>query len=229
MPNLERYARQIVLPEIGITGQQKLAKSKVLVLGLGGLGAQAALCLAGAGIGTIGLLDRDHVEESNLHRQFLYNQEMLGWPKVKAAAHVLSKLNPETKCILHQTNFESNIAQSLLPNYDLVIDGLDTYADKFLLNDLCVSLGIPLVHGGAVGWTGQVLSIIPKQGHNLRRLLPEIPQEQTSCQELGVIGPLAASVGSMQALEAVKILLGLPSAGLIAIDALKGNFRNLKV
>ncbi len=207
-----RYARQIVLKEWGTAGQEQLKASRVLLVGLGGLGSPAALYLAAAGVGTLGLIDPDQVDLSNLQRQVLYDTADAGAMKVERAAARLQALNPELQLELYPERFCAANALSICSRYDLIIDGSDNFACKFLVNDVCVKLRKPLVYGSILRWEGQLAVFWAPHGPCYRCLFPEPPKAYVpNCAEAGVIGALAGTLGSLQALEAMKVLVsGMP-------------------
>lgn len=207
-----RYARQMILKEIGRDGQEKLAKSRVLIVGMGGLGSPAALYLAAAGVGTLGLVDDDQVEISNLQRQVLYGSSDQGQSKVERAAVRLQDLNPELKLEVHKERFSAANAIPLVQEYDLILDGTDNFAAKFTLNDVAVKLQKPLIYGSILRWEGQLAVFWAPYGPCYRCLFPSPPERPVAnCAEAGVVGALAGTVGSLQALEAVKLIVsGIP-------------------
>ncbi|MBL4632725.1 MAG: molybdopterin-synthase adenylyltransferase MoeB [Kofleriaceae bacterium] len=229
-----RYSRHTMLPEIGVDGQVKLLNSRVLCIGAGGLGSPSALYLAAAGVGTIGIIDDDVVDSSNLQRQILHNSDRIGMPKVESAALTLQGLNPDVRVIPHQLRLNSENAEEILKNYDLVVDGADNFQTRYLLNDLALKLGIPVVHSSIYRFEGQ-LTVFSNEGLPCYRCLypePPPPDQAPSCAEAGVLGVLPGVMGVMQATEAVKILLGLGTslAGrLLTYDALGSKFRELKL
>lgn len=207
-----RYARQIMLDEIGEAGQQKLLDAKVLVIGAGGLGSPLITYLAAAGVGTIGVADPDRVELSNLARQILHEQADIGRLKVESASDRVAELNPEVKLITHAVEVTAENVEALIAQYDIVADGCDNFATRFAVNDACVKLHKPLVSAAIAGWQGQVMSILPG-GPTYRDLVhPEAPEANT-CRDSGVVGPLAGIIGSMQALEVIRVILGKPALG----------------
>lgn len=231
---LKRYSRHVMLPEVGEVGQGKLLDAKVLFLGAGGLGSPSALYVAAAGVGTIGIVDDDVVDESNLQRQVLHNIERLGLPKVESARKTLQLLNPDVKVIAHQTRLSSENVMEILAGYDLVIDGADNFPTRYLLNDAALKLGKPVIHASIFRFEGQVTTFLPHSGPCYRCLYPDPPPPgmAPSCQEAGVLGVLPGLVGTMQANEALKLLLGIGEslAGrLLVIDALGTKFRTLKL
>jgi sulfur-carrier protein adenylyltransferase/sulfurtransferase len=231
---IKRYSRHIMLPEVGEAGQGKLLDAKVLFLGAGGLGSPSALYLAAAGVGTIGIVDDDVVDESNLQRQVLHNLERLGMPKVESARKTLQLLNPDVKVIPHQTRLTSENIMEILAGYDLVIDGADNFPTRYLLNDAALKLRKPVIHASIFRFEGQLTTFLPDSGPCYRCLYPDPPPPgmAPSCQEAGVLGVLPGLVGTMQANEAVKLILGIGesmSGRLLVFDALGTKFRTLKL
>ncbi len=229
-----RYSRHLLLPEVGEHGQQKLLESRVLLLGAGGLGSPAALYLAAAGVGTIGIIDMDVVDESNLQRQILHNLERVGERKVDSAKKTLVAMNPDINVVTHDTRLGADNIMDILAGYDVVIDGADNFPSRYLLNDASVKLGIPVVHGSIFRFEGQVTVFDPRNGPTYRDLLPEPPPAELapSCAEAGVLGVLPGIVGSIQALEAIKLLLDLGDSlrgRLLAFDALEMSFREFRL
>lgn len=227
-----RYARHILLPEIGDAGQQKLLAAKILVVGAGGLGSAAISYLAAGGIGTIGVVDHDRVELSNLGRQILHETGDIGRAKTASAGSRVEELNPDVKFIPHPTRLEPENAHDIISAYDLVIDGCDNFPTRFLVAEICYALGKPLVSAAIKGFTGQISTFTPHLGapHPCYRcLVPEIPPDAMGCAEIGVVGPLCGIMGSWQALEAMKIILGLPnlSGAVLMIDGVSGNARRV--
>ncbi|MEK6579680.1 MAG: HesA/MoeB/ThiF family protein, partial [Bdellovibrionota bacterium] len=200
----ERYNRQTLLPEIGLKGQERLAQSRVLIVGMGGLGCPAALYLAGAGVGHLGIVDDDRVDLSNLQRQILYKNAECGMLKVEAAQIRLLELNPEIHVTAYATRVTASNISSIFSKYDLVIDGTDNFSSKFLMNDAAVQLEIPLVYGSISRFEGHVSVFWSKHGPCYRCLYPEPPKTHIrNCEESGVLGALAGMIGSAQALEAI--------------------------
>lgn len=229
-----RYSRHILLPEVGEAGQQTLLASKVLLLGAGGLGSPAALYLAAAGVGTLGIVDMDVVDESNLQRQVLHNVDRVGERKVDSARQTLTALNPDIDVVTFDTRLGADNILDILPGFDVVIDGADNFPSRYLLNDASVKLGIPVVHGSIFRFEGQVTVFDPLEGPTYRDLLPEPPPPELapSCAEAGVVGVLPGIIGSIQALEAIKLLLDLGDSlrgRLLAFDALELTFREYKL
>jgi molybdopterin/thiamine biosynthesis adenylyltransferase/rhodanese-related sulfurtransferase len=239
----DRYSRHLLLPEVGEAGQAKLLKSKVLLIGAGGLGSPAALYLAAAGVGTLGLVDADVVDASNLQRQVLHATSRIGQPKVESAAKVLSDLNPDVKVVGHKERLLSSNVERLFAEYDVVVDGTDNFPTRYLVNDASVWLGKPVVHGSIFRFDGQLTTFVPDKaakklgidaGPCYRCLYPEPPPAHLapSCQEAGVLGILPGVVGLLQATEAIKLLLGRgePLVGrLLTYDSLKMKFRELRL
>ena len=226
---LKRYARHIILPEIGLEGQQKLKQAKILVIGAGGLGCPVLQYLAAAGIGTIGIIDFDKIDESNLQRQILYNTEDIGKHKAEVAKEKLSKQNPFVNIISHVLQLTSANALEIISQYDIVVDGSDNFATRYLVNDACVILNKVLVFGSIYKFDGQVSVFNYKNGPTYRCLYPEPPieGEMANCAEVGVIGLLPGIVGTLQANEVIKIILEIGeilSGKLLAFDALTMQF-----
>lgn len=227
---IERYARHLVLREVGGPGQQKLKAASVLIVGAGGLGSPAALYLAAAGVGTLILADPDDVDRSNLQRQILYAEEDVGRPKAEAAADRLAGLNPHIFVAGYNGAFEPGNADELVEGVDLVLDGTDDFAVRFAVNAACVRQGTPLISGAIGRWTGQVGVFGRRPCY--RCLVPEIPPDAETCQAVGVVGALAGVIGSMMALEAIKLIVGAgePLTGrLLIYDALAAETRTVKV
>ncbi len=229
-----RYSRHLLVPEVGEEGQIKLLDAKILLLGAGGLGSPAALYLAAAGVGTLGIVDMDEVDESNLQRQVLHNLDRVGDRKVDSAKKTLTALNPDVNVVTYDTRLGADNVLAILDGYDVVIDGADNFPSRYLLNDASVKLGIPVVHGSIFRFEGQVTVFDPRNGPTYRDMLPEPPPAEfaPSCAEAGVLGVLPGIVGSVQALEAIKLVLGTgePLTGrLVAFDALEMSFREFKL
>jgi molybdopterin/thiamine biosynthesis adenylyltransferase/rhodanese-related sulfurtransferase len=232
---LERYSRHLMLPEVGDKGQEKLLKSRVLLLGAGGLGSPSGLYLAAAGVGTIGLVDADIVDSSNLQRQILHGTDRIGTPKVDSAEKTLTNLNPDVKIVKFQERMNSsNIDRILDHGWDVIVDGVDNFPTRYLLNDATVWRKIPVVHGSIFRFDGQVTTFWADKGPCYRCLYPEPPPAHLapSCAEAGVLGVLPGIIGVVQATEAIKIILGQgdPLVGrLLTYDSLKMSFRTLKL
>ncbi|MBI2996156.1 MAG: HesA/MoeB/ThiF family protein [Candidatus Melainabacteria bacterium] len=231
---LKRYSRQIVLPEISIQGQLALQKSKVLVAGAGGLGSSALLYLASSGIGTIGVIDYDNVDLSNLHRQVIHYTDDLNKSKVISAKEKINKLNPNVKVVTFNEKLSQTNIKNILNDFEIVIDGLDNFNDKFLLNDSCVLLNKKLIHAGVIGFEGQILTIIPKKSACLRCFFPDkIPDNlRQSCKEIGVLSTCVGVLSIIQANEAIKLILGIGKPltnKVLKFNALDGTFYEFKV
>jgi sulfur-carrier protein adenylyltransferase/sulfurtransferase len=231
---MARYSRQMVIPEVGSEGQMKLKSGSVLVVGVGGLGAPAATYLAAAGVGRIGLVDRDEVEVSNLQRQTLYSQKDVGMLKVTAAADRLREMNPEIKVVRHNLTLDSSNAMEVLGGYDIVIDGTDTFPTRYLINDACALLGKPDVYASVLRFDGQASVFDASRGPCYRCLFPRPPPPGSvpSCAEAGVVGVLTGIMGSVQAAQAINILLGVgsPLTGrLLVFDARNTSFTELRI
>ncbi|MBM3718045.1 MAG: molybdopterin-synthase adenylyltransferase MoeB [Actinobacteria bacterium] len=225
-----RYQRHLLLPEVGIEGQAKLLGSKVLMLGAGGLGSPAALYLAAAGVGTIGIVDMDEVDESNLQRQILHNLDRVGQRKVDSARQTLTKLNPDVDVVTYDARLSADNIMGIIEGYDVIVDGADNFPSRYLLNDASVKLGIPVVHGSIFRFEGMVSVFHPLRGPTYRDMVPVPPPAELapSCAEAGVLGVLPGIIGSIQALETLKILLDLgdPLIGrILAVDTTEMSFR----
>jgi molybdopterin/thiamine biosynthesis adenylyltransferase/rhodanese-related sulfurtransferase len=226
-----RYQRHLLLPEIGPSGQQKLLASKVLVIGAGGLGSPAAIYLAAAGVGTLGILDMDVVDPSNLQRQILHNTDRVGERKVDSARKTLSALNRDVQVVTHDVRLGADNVVEIISGYDLVVDATDNFPSRYLVNDASLVTKVPVVHGSIFRFEGQATVFQPYVGPCYRCLFPEPPPAEfaPSCAEAGVLGVLPGIIGSIQAVEAIKMLLGLgePLVGrLLAYDALAEEFRS---
>jgi molybdopterin/thiamine biosynthesis adenylyltransferase len=227
---VERYARHLVLREVGGPGQQALKAARVLIVGAGGLGAPAALYLAAAGVGVLGLVDADAVDLSNLQRQVIYGTDDIGRPKVEAAAERLGALNPNLVVQTHAIMLNEDNARGLVAGYDMVLDGTDDFATRFAVNAACVVEAKPLVSGAIGRWTGQVGVFAGRPCY--RCLVPDIPPEAETCSTVGVIGALAGVVGSMMALEAIKLIAGAGEpllSRLWVYDGLAGESRTVRI
>lgn len=230
----KRYERQLPLEHIGIQGQEKLADAKICIIGAGGLGSPASLYLAAAGVGTIGIVDADEVELSNLQRQIVHGTSRIGTKKVLSAKETLKRLNPDT--IVHTYPVyadQSNIAD-LIKDYDFVIDAADNFDTKFLINDVCVHTEKPFVHAGVIRFQGQLMTYIPGQGPCYRCIFKETPpKEAVPCaKEAGIVGAVCGVIGSLQAMEAIKYILGageLLTGRLLTYDALSARFRTISL
>lgn len=229
-----RYSRHLLIPEVGEAGQARLLRAKVLLIGAGGLGSPAALYLAAAGVGRLGIIDDDVVEESNLQRQILHATDRVGMAKTESAARAIQGLNPDVVVDQHRLRLTRDNALDLFGRYDLVVDGSDNFGTRYLVNDACVLLQKPNVHGSIFRFDGQATTFVPGGGRPCYRCLfpePPPPELAPSCQEAGVLGVLPGMIGLVQAVEAVKLLLGRgePLVGrLLLYDALEQRFREVK-
>ena len=229
MEQRARYGRHLNLPEIGEEGQQRLLDSKGLLLGAGGLGSPAALYLAAAGVGTLGIVDMDVVDASNLQRQVIHNLDRIGQKKVDSAAETIRRLNPDVDVRTRDVRLDASNVIELISGYDVIVDGADNFPARYVLNDASVKLGIPVVHGSIFRFEGQVSVFDPRRGPTYRDMLPSPPPPESApnCAVAGVLGVLPGIVGSLQAVEAIKLLLGLgdPLIGrLLVFDALDMSF-----
>ena len=206
---LERYRRNALVPQVGVTGQQRVRAARVLLVGAGGLGSPAALYLAAAGTGTLGVVDDDVVDVSNLQRQVVHTTAAVGAPKADSAAAAVRALNPDVEVVIHRERLTAANALGLLEGWDVVVDGSDNFSTRYLVNDACVMLGLPLVHGAVLGLNGQVGVFDAARGPCYRCLHPDPPPGRApSCAEVGVLGVLPGIIGSMQAAEALKLVIG---------------------
>jgi sulfur-carrier protein adenylyltransferase/sulfurtransferase len=231
---VKRYSRHLIIPEIGMTGQKRLKNAKVLCVGAGGLGSPALLYLAAAGVGTLGIVEFDVVDESNLQRQIIHGQSDVGRPKAQSARDSIAEINPYVTVNLHEEPLTSDNALEIFAQYDLIVDGTDNFATRYLVNDACVLLGKPYVWGSIFRFDGQASVFWAEYGPCYRCLYPEPPPPGMvpSCAEGGVLGVLCASIGSIQVNEAIKLLTGVgePLAGRLMIyDALEMSYRTVKV
>ncbi len=229
-----RYQRHLLLPEVGVEGQAKLLGSKVLMLGAGGLGSPAALYLAAAGVGTIGIVDMDVVDASNLQRQILHNLDRVGDRKVDSAKKTLTLINPDVNVVTYDTRLDASNIMDIIAGYDVIVDGADNFPSRYLLNDASVKLGIPVVHGSIFRFEGMVSVFHPLRGPTYRDMVPEPPPAELapSCAEAGVLGVLPGIVGSIQALETIKLLLDLGDSligRVLAVDTTDMVFRTFKL
>ncbi len=229
-----RYQRHLLLPEIGEAGQQRLLESKVLLLGAGGLGSPAALYLAAAGVGTIGIVDMDVVDSSNLQRQVLHNLDRIGERKVDSARKTLTAMNPDVNVVTYDVRLGAGNVLEIIDSYDVIVDGTDNFPTRYLVNDAALVKKIPVVHGSIFRFEGQATVFYPYEGPCYRCLVPEPPPAELapSCAEAGVLGVLPGIIGSIQAVEAIKLLLGLGKSlvgRLLVYDALEQSFRTFKI
>ncbi|MFN8594549.1 MAG: molybdopterin-synthase adenylyltransferase MoeB [Thermomicrobiales bacterium] len=229
-----RYSRHLLIPEVGEEGQRKLLDAKVLLVGAGGLGSPAALYLAAAGVGTLGLVDADIVDDSNLQRQVIHSTERLGMPKVESAREAILALNPDVHVIAHETRLYKENVLDIFADYDIILDGTDNFATRYLINDACVLLDKPNAHGSIFRFEGQATTFVPYVGPCYRCLFPTPPPPELapSCAEAGVLGLLPGTIGIIQATEVAKLILGIgePLIGrLLTYDALEMEFRELRL
>jgi adenylyltransferase/sulfurtransferase len=227
-----RYSRHFLLPEVGEEGQRKLLDAKVLLIGAGGLGSPAALYLAAAGVGTLGVVDDDVVDDSNLQRQVLHSTDRIGLPKVESARQAIVALNPDVTVVAHETRLWKENVLDIFRDYDVVLDGTDNFASRYLINDACVLLDKPNVHGSIFRFEGQASVFHASQGPCYRCLFPDPPPPDLApnCAEAGVLGVLPGVIGLLQATEVIKLILGIgdPLIGrLLTYDALDASFREL--
>ncbi|MBP5276833.1 MAG: molybdopterin-synthase adenylyltransferase MoeB [Lachnospiraceae bacterium] len=231
---LERYSRHIILKEIGVKGQKKLLNAKVLIIGAGGLGAPAALYLAAAGVGTIGIVDADAVDLSNLQRQVIHTTDDIGKDKVQSAAETMRAINPDVNVITYKKYVSSDNILDLIKDYDFIIDGTDNFPAKFLINDACVMAKKPFSHAGIIRFKGQLTTVVPGEGPCYRCIFKEMPPKDAipTCKQAGVIGAMGGVIGSLQAMEAVKYITGVGNllvGYLLTYDALKMEFHKIKL
>ena len=231
---IERYSRHIILKEVGAKGQKKLMNAKVLIIGAGGLGAPCAMYLAAAGIGTIGIADADEVDLSNLQRQIIHQTADVGKPKVQSAKETMEAMNPDVKVITYHEFITSENILDIIKDYDFIIDGTDNFPAKFLINDACVMAKKPFSHAGIIRFRGQLVTYVPGQGPCYRCVFKEPPPKDAvpTCKQAGVIGAMGGVIGSLQAMEAVKYILGvgdLLTGYLLTYDAIKMEFRKVKL
>lgn len=231
---LERYSRHIILQEVGVKGQKKLLNASVLIIGAGGLGAPAALYLVAAGVGTIGIVDADEVDLSNLQRQVIHTTNDVGKAKVKSAAETMEAINPDVTVKTYRTFVDSTNIMDLIKDYDFIIDGTDNFPAKFLINDACVMAGKPFSHAGIIRFKGQLMTYVPGEGPCYRCVFKNPPPKDAvpTCKQAGVIGAMGGVIGSLQAMEAIKYIIGkgeLLTGKLLTYDALKMEFHTIKL
>jgi molybdopterin/thiamine biosynthesis adenylyltransferase/rhodanese-related sulfurtransferase len=229
-----RYSRQVLIPEIGQEGQRRLLDARVLLIGAGGLGSPAALYLAAAGVGTLGIVDDDVVDESNLQRQVLHTADRVGMPKTQSADMTLTALNPDVRVVRHDERLDAANVERLVAEYDVIVDGTDNFETRYLLNDASVAYRKPVVHGSIYRWDGQVTTFVPFEGPCYRCLYPTQPPEELApaCAVAGVLGVLPGIIGLLQANEAVKLLLGVGEtlAGrMLLFDAMTTTFDEIRL
>lgn len=231
---IERYSRHILLKEVGAKGQRKLLEAKVLIIGAGGLGAPAAMYLAAAGVGTIGIVDADVVDLSNLQRQIIHGTADIGKPKVQSAAETIAAMNPDVNVVAHREFvYSANIRERIRP-YDFVIDGTDNFPAKFLINDACVLEDKAFSHAGILRFDGQLMTYVPGRGPCFRCVFKNPPPKDAvpTCRQAGVIGAMGGVIGSLQAMEAIKFILGkgdLLTGSLLSYNALSNEFHKAKL
>jgi len=231
---LERYSRHIILKEVGAKGQKKLLNAKVLIIGAGGLGAPAAMYLAAAGVGTIGIADADEVDLSNLQRQIIHGTADVGKAKVKSAKETINAMNPDVTVNTYRTFVTSENIMDLIKDYDFIIDGTDNFPAKFLINDACVLAEKPFSHAGIIRFQGQLMTYVPHKGPCYRCVFRNPPPKDAipTCRQAGVIGAMGGVIGSLQAMEAIKYILGVGDllvGKLLTYDALKMEFRTIQL
>ena len=232
---LERYSRHIILKDVGVKGQKKLLEGKVLIIGAGGLGAPAAMYLAAAGVGTIGIADADNVDLSNLQRQVIHTTPDIGKPKVESAKETMQAINPDVNVITYKEFIYSSNIMDIIRDYDFVLDGTDNFPAKFLINDACVMAKIPFCHSGIIRFEGQLMTWVPDSDVPCYRCVFKEPPPKNAvptCRQAGVIGAMAGIIGCLQAMEAIKYLTGageLLTGKLLIYDALTNDFRKEKI
>ena len=231
---LERYSRHIILKEIGVKGQKKLLNAKVLIIGAGGLGAPAAMYLAAAGVGTIGIADADEVDLSNLQRQVIHTTPDIGKPKVESAKETMQAINPDVNVITYHEFISADNILDIIQDYDFILDGTDNFPAKFLINDACVMAKKPFSHAGIIRFKGQLMTYVPGEGPCYRCVFKNPPPKDAvpTCKQAGVIGAMGGVIGSLQAMEAIKYITGtgeLLTGSLLTFDAIKMNFHKIKL
>ncbi len=229
---LERYSRHIILQGVGLAGQKKLAAGKVLVIGAGGLGSPVLMYLAASGVGTIGIMDDDVVDKSNLQRQIIHSTGQVGFSKAESAAGRIEKINPYIKTVIYKERAAAENLLEIISQYDFIVDGVDNFSSKFLINDACVLAQKPFSHGGIREFSGQLMTYVPGEGPCYRCIFEEIPPdgEVDSCSQAGVLGTLPGIIGSLQALEVQKYLIGtgeLLTGHMLTFDGLTMQFRKI--
>lgn len=234
LEEIQRYSRHIIIPDVGMDGQKRLKNAKVLVVGAGGLGSPALLYLAAAGVGTLGLVEFDVVDESNLQRQIIHGQSDVGRSKAESARDAIAETNPHVRVVLHEVRLDSDNALGIFAGYDVIVDGTDNFATRYLVNDAAVLLGKPYVWGSIFRFEGQASVFWDEHGPNYRDLYPEPPPPGMvpSCAEGGVLGVLCASIGSIMATEAIKLITGIGDSllgRLMVFDALEMSYRTVRI
>jgi len=234
LDEVRRYSRHLIIPDVGMTGQKRLKNAKVLCVGAGGLGSPALMYLAAAGVGTLGIIDFDVVDESNLQRQIIHGQSDVGRPKAQSARDSVREINPHVNVILHEERLDSSNVMQIFDQYDLIVDGTDNFATRYLVNDACVLLGKPYVWGSIYRFDGQASVFWAEHGPCYRCLYPEPPPPGMvpSCAEGGVLGVLCASIGSIQVTEAIKLITGIGDSllgRLMVYDALEMEYRQVRI
>lgn len=229
---IERYSRHLILKGVGVKGQKRLLAARVLIIGAGGLGSPVAMYLAAAGVGTIGIADGDSVDLSNLQRQIAHTTARIGRPKAESVAETIRAINPGVEVYAIDADVNAGTIDKLIADYDLVIDATDNFAAKFLINDACVLAGKPFVHAGVVGFSGQVMTVVPGKGPCYRCIFRDMPApgEIPTCREAGVLGSVVGIIGSIEATEAIKLIVGVgePLVGsLLTVDALTMGMRRV--
>ena len=231
---IERYSRHIILKEVGAKGQKKLLNAKVLIIGAGGLGAPAAMYLAAAGVGTIGIADADEVDLSNLQRQIIHQTADVGKAKVQSAKETINAMNPDVTVNIYREFITSDNIMDIIKDYDFVIDGTDNFPAKFLINDACVMAKKPFSHAGIIRFKGQLMTYVPGEGPCYRCVFKNPPPKDAvpTCKQAGVIGAMGGVIGSLQAMEAIKYILGvgdLLTGHLLTYDAITQEFHKIKL
>ena len=231
---LERYSRHIILKEVGAKGQKKLLNASVLIIGAGGLGAPAAMYLAAAGVGTIGIVDADEVDLSNLQRQIIHSTADIGKAKVKSAKETMEAINPDVTVKTYREFVTSENVMELIKDYDFIIDGTDNFPAKFLINDACVMAKKPFSHAGIIRFKGQLMTYVPGEGPCYRCVFKNPPPKDAvpTCKQAGVIGAMGGVIGSLQAMEAIKYITGvgkLLTGSLLTYDAINQEFHKIKL
>lgn len=231
---IKRYSRHIILKEVGGKGQKKLLESKVLVVGAGGLGSPASLYLAAAGVGKLGIVDSDVVDLSNLQRQVLHSTQDVGRPKTESALETLKALNPDVEVTTYNLRLNKENVMNIIKDYHVVVDCVDNFPARYLVNDACVFLRKPLVEAGILRWDGMIMTVVPGKGPCYRCIFPDPPPPGAvpSCQEAGVMGAIAGVIGVLEATEAIKLLLGIGNTltgRMLLFDAMETSFRQVEV